>query len=338
MAYGFLVLDKTVVVREEVQNIASSGNHFTYYNPATQRVRYLRWLEQEKEEEAFLPDVFQRSCSTLSDLDIYGDEEEGCAYIAMAFYNAREETHSVDIARVSREGRLIPLASFSGHHAYIRKCSFLMFHGALSLVSWSIDGVQSVHRLGTRSSVLYHHPFKAYHVSASEGTLGVLDNDFILHVFHPDGGRRNLTLPNITQPVVACHLSVSAKAFFAGFPDGTVSIYTPEGERHETFDAPIRAVCGDATRYAVFLDTGEMCVYDTEHDRIVRVPGAFHPSSMRRVFFNDRFLVMDGDKEGFVIRRWKTPHRFSVKTHKNSLDGFLRDFMGNHMGNQTTPE
>ena len=321
--HGFMVLDKTVVVREEVQNIASSGNHFTYYNPATRRVRYARW-----EEDTFLPDVFQKSCSTLSDLDIYGDEEEGCAYIAMAFYNAREETHSIDIARVSREGRSLPLASFSGHRAYIRKCSFLVFHGVLSLVSWSIDGVQSVHRLGTGTSVLHQHPFKAYHVSASEGTLGVLDNDFILHVFHPDGGRRNLTLPHITQPVVACHLSVPAKAFFVGFPDGTLSVYTPEGDRHETFDAPIRAVCGDATRYAVFLDTGEMRVCDTEHNKTVRVPGAFHPSSMRRAFLSDRFLVMDGDKEGFVIRRWKPspPHRFSVKPH---MDEFLRDFMGN---------
>ena len=218
VAHGFLLFDKKVVVREEVQNIASSGSHFTYYNPATRKVRYLRWTGKA-EEEAFVPDVFQKSCSTLTDLDIYGDEGEDNAYIAMAFYNAREETHSVDIVRVSGDGVSLPVGSFSGHHAYIRKCSFLMFHGALSLVSWSIDGAQSVHRIGSSSWSLHLHPFKAYHVSVSEDTVGVLDNDFILHVFHPDGGRRNLTLPNITQPVVACHLSVPAKAFFAGFPE-----------------------------------------------------------------------------------------------------------------------
>lgn len=315
MAMAYVSMDtlgkfEKIVVqpREKVQYISSSGRHFAYYNPTTKHVKY-RFLGKDREEEE-ITNVFQKTCPTLSDLDVHANEKK--VYVAMAYYSIPQDRFSIDIAVIDRETFRVeqyslPMAA-ERHETFIRRCAFIVYHGCLSLVSWSIDGMRSVHRIGSAKWSFHRYPFKVYHVMVSGSTVGVLDNDFIFHVFFPDGAYRNMTLENITSPVSACHFSMGAKQLTIGFPDGTVRVHFLNSCFTKKFSVPVRHVYGDADMLMVFLENGDVSIGEIKESlpEVARWRNVFDSGSMDRYIFRAPYLVVDGDREGFAVRGWKS--------------------------------
>jgi len=290
--------------REKVQFISSSGKHITYYNPTTQRVKY-RYLGKEC---GIIPDVFEKRCTGLSDLDVCA--RDNVVYVAMAYYSITTNDHMMEIAVISPDTLLVrkyPYPISVTHGTFIRKCAFIVLHGFLSLVSWSIDGTRIVHRMGSDKWSVHKFPFQVYHVMVSENTVGLLDNDFYFHVFHPDGGYRNMTVDsNITLPVSACHFSVPAKQLTMGFPDGTLLMHSLNCQMTKKFSRPIRSVYGDTDMLMVFLDNGDVSIGEIK-DTLPEVAlwrNVFSPNDMHRFIYRKPYLIADGDVEGFVVRKW----------------------------------
>lgn len=291
--------------REKVQFISSSGKHITYYNPTTQRVKY-RYLGKEC---GVIPDVFQKKCTGLSDLDVFA--REGFVYVAMAYYSVARNDHSMEIAVISFDTMTVhtyPHPVSVRHDTFIRKCAFVVLHGFLSLVSWSIDGTRIVHRIGSDKWSVHKFPFQVYHVMVSENTVGLLDNDFYFHVFHPDGGYRNMTVDNITLPVSACHFSVPAKQLTIAFPDGTLRMHSLNCEMTKKFAHPIRSVYADSDMLMVFLDNGDVSIGEVRESlpEVMRWHNVFSTNDMHRFIYRKPYLITDGDTEGFVVRKWSS--------------------------------
>ena len=290
--------------RENVQFISSSGKHITYYNPTSQRVKY-RYLGKEC---GVIPDVFEKKCTGLSDLDVFA--REGVVYVAMAYYSIASNDHTMEIAVISPDTLLVckyPHPISVTHNTFIRKCAFIMLHGSLSLVSWSIDGTRIVHRIGSDKWSVHKFPFQVYHVMVSENTVGLLDNDFYFHVYHPDGGYRNMTVDNnITLPVSACHFSVPAKQLTMGFPDGTLLMHSLNSQMTKKFSRPIRSVYADTDMLMVFLDNGDVSIGEVRESlpEIMVWRNVFSPNDMHRFIYRKPYLITDGDTEGFVVRKW----------------------------------
>jgi hypothetical protein len=154
---------------------------------------------------------------------------------------------------------------------------------------------------------MHSFPFKVYHVSISEDTVGILDNDFVFHVFHPDGGYRNMTVDDLSLPVSACHFSVPAKQLTLGFPDGTLRVYRAGVSFSHQFHRAIRGVYGNNDFFFLFLDNGEIVVGDMTESLPVlsRWHRVFDPEDMQRYAYQPPYLVVDGDREGLVLRGWK---------------------------------
>ena len=298
-------LEKVVLQKQErVQHVAASGKHLAYYSPATKKVNYC--LLGKRPDTLY--DVFQKNCFSLSDLDVC--EENSRVYVAMAHYSLADNDHSIDIAVIDPVAMSVhkyPFPMPVAHRTYIRKCSFVRLHGFFSLVSWSIDGTRSVHRVDTPRWTMHSFPFKVYHVSISEDTVGILDNDFVFHVFHPDGGYRNMTVDDLSLPVSACHFSVPAKQLTLGFPDGTLRVYRAGVSFSHQFHRAIRGVYGNNDFFFLFLDNGEVVVGDMTESLPVlsRWHRVFDPEDMQRYAYQPPYLVVDGDREGLVLRGWK---------------------------------
>lgn len=300
-------LQKIVVdPRERVQYICSHGKHFAYYNPKTQRVTY---HQLEKEEHSEIANVFNRSCSGISDLDIYATS--GLVYVAMASYRVAQNDHITEIVVIDPGTMTVaryPYSVVGIHRAFIRRCVFILYHGFLTLVSWSIDGTRSIHRLGSARGNAHDYPFKVYHVMVSDNTIGVLDNDFTLHVFYPDGGYRNMTVKNeTTMPISACHFSVTKKQLILGFPDGTVRMHLLNYYFTKKFNSPIRSVYGDTDVLMVFLENGDLSIGGIGESlpEVVRWRGIFDAGSMHRFVYHAPHLIIDGDRDGFAVRTWR---------------------------------
>ena len=292
--------------REKVQFISSSGKHITYYNPTTQRVKY-RYLGKEC---GVIPDVFEKKCTGLSDLDVCA--RENVVYVAMAYYSIATNDHTMEIAVISPDTLLVrkyPHPMSVTHDTFIRKCAFIMLHGSLSIVSWSIDGTRIIHRMGSDKWSVHKFPFQVYHVMVSENTVGLLDNDFYFHVFHPDGGYRNMTVENnITLPVSACHFSVPAKQLTMGFPDGTLLMHSLNCQMTKKFSRPIRSVYADTDMLMVFLDNGDVSIGEIRESlpEVTLWRNVFSPNDMHRFIYRKPYLITDGDAEGFVVRKWSS--------------------------------
>lgn len=301
-------LEKVILSKnEKVQHVSCHGKHMTYYNPSTKKVNY-RYLGKHGVGDS-IQDVFQKNCPTVSDLDIGSHNHQ--VYIAMAHYSITDNDHSIDMAVIDPKTMRVhryPYPISVAHPTFIRKCSFVHYHGHFSLVSWSIDGTRSVHRVGTPRWMIHSYPFKVYHVAVSENTVGILDNDFVFHVFHPDGIYRNMTVDNddIHLPVSACHFSVPAKQLILGFPDGTVRVYRTQTYFSQQFHKAVRHVYGDMDSFLLFLDNGDVVMGDMKETlpEVIRWKHVFHPQEMRRYAYQPPYLVVDGDQEGLVLRGW----------------------------------
>jgi len=340
--------------REKVQFLSSSGDHFTYYDPSSQRVKY-HCLGKEK---GIVPDVFQKSCTGLCDLDVFADGNS--VYIAMACYSISDNDHTIEMVVLSSDTERIspyPFPPTVSHATFIRKCAFIIYHGHLSVISWSIDGTRIIHRLYSDKWNVQKYPFQVYHVMVSENTIGLLDNNFYFHVFHPDGGYRNMTLHNdhdVTMPVSACHFSVSAKQLMIGFPDGSLFMHFINCQLSRKFSEPIRNVYGDADMWMVFLDNGDVSFGEIKDSlpEVTRWRRVFHGGEMRRYVYRRPYLMMDGDVDGLVLRRWMpSPSETGLMARihqatmaREQVESGLSDGMGfgqflqRHRGNETLVE
>jgi len=283
---------------EKVQHVCFRGDHLAYYHPPTQRVYYER---QDGHDGGI--DVFQRPCPTLSDLDVY--EDKGRILIAMTHHRGIE---LVQVDPISFQVHAYPFPATVHPSTYLCSCSFLRLPNGPSLVCWSIDGTKTVHLLWSPEWHPTQHPFHVHHTSISENTMGILDQDRVFHLFHPDGTYRNKTIEG-KGTVSACHFSLSARKLAIGFTDGTLRIDGAHRVPYtRCFHTPIQDVYADHKRFLLFLENGHVLL------------GEMKPTLP---ILQRWFPCPSWDPSFLSMLRQYVPKPSSPPSNKDSLDDFL---------------
>ena len=310
--------------RQHVQHICLHGNHIAYYNGDTKSVHCGR-IRQGKVQE-----MFRQRFLHVSNLDMCENDQE--ILMAVAKYYPRENNHGVELVQIdSTTGAHQPYAFPSSvrHSTFIRSCSFVQWEQGLSLVCWSIDGIRSVHLLGSPTWIMEPFSFHLHHVTVSENSIGVLDHDSVFHLFHPDGTYRNKTIERESQSpsiVTACHFSLPSRKLAICFSDGTLRVYGAHRDPYtRCFHQTIRHVYADTQRFLLFFENGHV-VMGKMNASLSIVKRWFHlcdAGCMQRFAVQPPFLVMDADKEGLFLRRFAPAAPLA-----SDQDDFWKNFFG----------
>ena len=165
----------------------------------------------------------------------------------------------------------------------------------------------------------------------SENTIGVLDHENVFHVFHPDGGYRNMSVENVTtSPITAAHFSVPAKQLVVGHVDGTLVVHRTDSLFIHVFEKGLRDIYADENKYMLFMENGEMVMGDIQPSlpETTRWKHVFDGSTMHRYTYHDPYFVVDGDQDGFTVRGYKPfplDKKWTIKKSpdRSDLDEFL---------------
>ena len=260
----FRLLAFSLFPQAKVQHVCLYQHHLAYYHSPSKHIHYLHLNHTER-----LVQVHRPRFPVLSDLAIVEFKEK--VLIAMASYSPVDHHHSVDMVEMDPETMTVrpyPYPFLLPHSTPIRSCAFVdLEEDGPCLVCWSIDGVRTLHPLGSPLWMQKRHFFQVHHVTLSENSMGVLDTDRNFHLFHPDGTYRNKT---------------------------------------RCFQTTIRHVYADTKRFLVFLENGHVYLGDMKPKLPIlqRWYHLYDAGSLYRIAVQHPFVVLDGDKEGLVMRRW----------------------------------
>jgi len=294
--------------REKIQNICLHGSHIAYYNYMSKRVLYGRLRRNDTDVD--LVDVFSRPTPHVSCLDMICKDDH-TALVAMARYHHRENKHRVELAEIDSRTfvvRAYPFPCVETFPMPVRSCTFVHLEQGLALVCWSIDGIRTTHLLGSSEWVSERFPFRVHHVTFSENTLGVLDQNNVFHLFHPDGTYRNKTIETVSPrtTITACYFSLSSRKLAVCFSDGTLRIYGAHRVPYtRRFHGTIRCVYADTKRFLLFFEDGNGLVGDMDVSLSILENwyNVCDPGCMERVAVKIPYVVLDADREGLVLRR-----------------------------------
>ena len=299
----FRLLAFSLFPQAKVQHVCLYQHHLAYYHSPSKHIHYLHLNHTER-----LVQVHRPRFPVLSDLAIVEFKEK--VLIAMASYSPVDHHHSVDMVEMDPETMTVrpyPYPFLLPHSTPIRSCAFVdLEEDGPCLVCWSIDGVRTLHPLGSPLWMQKRHFFQVHHVTLSENSMGVLDTDRNFHLFHPDGTYRNKTLEG-NASITACHFSLSARKLAVGYSDGTLCVYGAHHIPHtRCFQTTIRHVYADTKRFLVFLENGHVYLGDMKPKLPIlqRWYHLYDAGSLYRIAVQHPFVVLDGDKEGLVMRRW----------------------------------
>jgi hypothetical protein len=271
----------------------------------TKRVVYGRLGRNDTDVD--LVNLFSGPCPHVSGLDMICQNK---ILVAVARYHPQEKDHRVELVEIDPRTfvvRAYPFPSTVKFLTPVRSVTFVHMEQGLSLVCWTIDGIRSVHMVGSPEWTSEPFPFRVHHVTSSENTLGVLDHDNVFHLFHPDGTYRNKTIE--TRPhttITACHFSLSSRKLAVCFSDGTLRIYGAHRlPRTRRFHASIHRVYVDTKRFLLFFQDGNVLVGEMDASLTVLEQwyNVCDAGCMERIAVKVPYVMLDADREGLVLRR-----------------------------------
>jgi hypothetical protein len=233
--------------------------------------------------------------------------------VAVARYVPQEKEHRVELAEINPLTfvvRAYPFSCVSKISTPVRSCSFVHLEQGLSLVCWTIDGIRRTHLVGSSEWVSEPFPFRVHHVTPSENSVGVLDQNNVFHLFHPDGTYRNKTIETFSPrtTITTCYFSLTSRKLAVCFSDGTLRIYgahrVPYTRRFHG-SASIRLVYADTKRYLLFLENGNVLVgnMDASLPIMEQWYNVCDTGCMERIAVKTPYVILDADREGLALRR-----------------------------------
>lgn len=306
-----------IAPNDKVRLVVNKGRHFVYYDGRSKMVKYRYMMDATK--NICLDTLFDR-CPTISDIDLH--EQENSVFVAMASYHNHH--HSIQMTRIdTKTFRTEKLPILVHHPTHVRKSSFVHFNNTASLVSWSIDGTQSVFSLKDSTCTITQFPFKVFHACSWDDMTGIIDDNHVFHVFYPDGEYKNITLDGITHPISCFHFWKSSRQLSIGTFKGDLMVYSKKaGYFERSFHAPILSVYTDDNKYIVALDNGSVIIggLDEGLTEYYSLSSVFDPNYLQRAVVGKHYLIIDGDNGGLVVRDWtKQPSSSSSVTLSKRL-------------------